>query len=538
MTPLVDTLAAAGIGYAEIVVAEVDRAAADLPADQRAVLLAAVSVLLVKESGGGRNIYGHDAGAYPYAERSVDVEVTEANYAEYLATVYARDPSGKYGRNGVGPLQITYYTLQNRADELGGCWRPEISIRAGVEHFAGLVARYGVQEAFARWRGVGPDGEPGKSYAEHAMTLLPTWQRIVQEATVQIIHRAAWGARHDDGGGSAPLPASEVWLHHSAGVWPDLVWIDVDADGVEDDEERAMRALEDIGEQRFGRGISYTFVIMPSGRVYEGHSVDRLGAHTGGRNSVARAICYAGNYMIHQPTAAQLRSTALLLQHGVHQGWWRVAALRGGHRDVKPLTGDSVATDCPGNFAYAAIPEINRLAGGPLVTEEDDMAGEGANILAFTATGGPDTKAITTDANGRVVYPPGIDRTSVIGRVADMQYALTSALPELRALSAQILANQQDDLSAEDVLDRLDATAREEHAKTREQLTAQLNETLATIRADLLGALGEDREQDVDEFLRRLAESILGRTGDELAADELPPGSTAYGYNAPPRGGT
>jgi hypothetical protein len=198
--------------------------------------------------------------------------------------------------------------------------------------------------------------------------------------TMVIIPRSAWGARYDNGAGPAPLPATEVWLHHSAGLWPDLVWLDANRDGVEDDEAAAMRTLESIGEQRFGAGISYTFVIMPSGRIYEGHGVDRQGTHTGGRNDTARAICWAGNYMIHKSTAEQLRSTAWLLQQGARRGWWRTATLRGGHRDVRPMTGDSIVTDCPGDHAYAAIRGINGAAAGPAITDttdtkEDDMSG-------------------------------------------------------------------------------------------------------------------------------------------------------------------
>lgn len=74
--------------------------------------------------------------------------------------------------------------MQDRAEAWGGLHDPAVTIRVGVDHFARLVAKHGVQEAFARWRGVGPDGEPGRSYAAHAMTLLPHWQRIVQEASM------------------------------------------------------------------------------------------------------------------------------------------------------------------------------------------------------------------------------------------------------------------------------------------------------------------------------------------------------------------
>lgn len=175
----------------------------------------------------------------------------------------------------------------------------------------------------------------------------------------RIITRAEWGARHDNGSGYRPLPATQVWLHHSVTTAPDLT-------PPFDDDYAAIRALEQVGEDRFGRGISYTWPITPAGLVFEGHSVDRVGSHTANRNTVACAICFVGNYDAATPTAAQLRSAAWLLQRAHRAGWIDAPRLDGGHRDLK-------ATACPGLHAYAAIPEINRLAAGPPVPEEDTV---------------------------------------------------------------------------------------------------------------------------------------------------------------------
>lgn len=164
----------------------------------------------------------------------------------------------------------------------------------------------------------------------------------------RIISRQEWGARHERGAGPAPLPASEVWLHHSVTIAPDLL------PPFEDDYD-AVRVLERIGENRFGRGISYTFVITPVGLVFEGHGVDRRGAHTYGHNTVGRAICFVGNYEAHQPTEAMLDAAGWLLAHGFLAGWWTASKLHGGHRDVR-------ATSCPGRHAYAAMGRINELA--------------------------------------------------------------------------------------------------------------------------------------------------------------------------------
>lgn len=183
-------------------------------------------------------------------------------------------------------------------------------------------------------------------------------------APLTIISRARWGARYERGFGPAPLPAQEVWLHHSVTAAP--------PDDVER-EAAAMRVLEDIGEQRFGGGISYTFAVMPSGRVYEGHGVDREGAHTAGRNSIARAIVLIGNYDTQRVTEAQVYAIAALLQHGRRHGWWRNAGLNGGHQQAP-----GAQTACPGRNAMAVIGRVNQLAAGAPVgdipgEDEEDM---------------------------------------------------------------------------------------------------------------------------------------------------------------------
>lgn len=167
-----------------------------------------------------------------------------------------------------------------------------------------------------------------------------------------IVSRAAWGARYAPAykNRAARLPAARVWLHHSATVAPDLV-------PPFDDDDAAVRTLERIGQDRFGWGISYTFAVTPSGRVYEGHRVDGLGAHTAGQNSTSRAVCLVGDYDRHTPTAEQRRAVAELLAHGHRRGWWTQPRLAGGHRDAP-----GAQTACPGRHAHAAIGAINELA--------------------------------------------------------------------------------------------------------------------------------------------------------------------------------
>jgi hypothetical protein len=183
---------------------------------------------------------------------------------------------------------------------------------------------------------------------------------------VRIQPRSAWGARYANGDGPAPLPASGgVALHHSVGPARNGPAV--------------IRDLEDIGQERFGAGISYTFPITVDGTVYEGHSVDRKGSHTGGHNSTVRAIVLVGNYEDQAPTPQQIESAAQLLAHGVRQGWWPTTRLRG-HRDFK-------STACPGGHAYAAIPTIvaraNQLLAAPTTptTEEPEMNAQERELL-------------------------------------------------------------------------------------------------------------------------------------------------------------
>jgi hypothetical protein len=118
-----------------------------------------------------------------------------------------------------------------------------------------------------------------------------------------------------------------------------------------------MRTLEKIGQQRFGHGVSYTWAVMPSGRVYQGHSPDRQGAHTRGRNTIGRAIVLVGNYNVTPVNDDMQLAVADLLNHAKERGWVKRARLNGGHRDAP-----GAQTACPGVHGIAAIPRINDLA--------------------------------------------------------------------------------------------------------------------------------------------------------------------------------
>ncbi|WP_346007474.1 peptidoglycan-binding domain-containing protein [Janibacter terrae] len=162
------------------------------------------------------------------------------------------------------------------------------------------------------------------------------------------IPRSVWGARYPDGFGDRPMPIAEFWLHHSVTIAPDLLPPFTDDDA-------AVRLLEQIGQSRFGGGISYTRPVTPVGRLYEGHSLHRRGAHTKGHNTVGAAYCLIGNYDLMDPTDAQCLAIAQDMVDLHRSGKATRHTLNGGHRDT-------FGTACPGAKGYAAIPKINRLA--------------------------------------------------------------------------------------------------------------------------------------------------------------------------------
>lgn len=179
---------------------------------------------------------------------------------------------------------------------------------------------------------------------------------------MRIYTRAEWGARYDNGSGPAPLPATEVWLHHGADSAPGH-------DATVEQEIAYMRADEAVGESRFGKGISYTFVVFASGRIYEGHGVDRRGSHTRGHNTQGRAVKWPGNFerATWRPTPEQIEATARLLVHGRVLGWFTQAQLSGGHRDAS-----GAATACPGANAHARIGDVNARAAELLAAGGED----------------------------------------------------------------------------------------------------------------------------------------------------------------------
>lgn len=103
--------------------------------------------MLEQESGDGANVFGHDP--------TIFVGSGTVTKAKYLAYKRARIASGNHRMQGVGPLQLTWWSTQDAADKLGGCWIPKYNLRQGYRTLADNIKRYGMWEGVRHYNGSG-----------------------------------------------------------------------------------------------------------------------------------------------------------------------------------------------------------------------------------------------------------------------------------------------------------------------------------------------------------------------------------------------
>lgn len=102
---------------------------------RRAGIPISAGFALVEKESGFRNVFGHDPTASIPADWK-GTTVTERKYDYYLRK------RARYGMQGVGPTQLTWWEYQDRADRLGGCHVPKHNIRVGFEVFASHFKKY------------------------------------------------------------------------------------------------------------------------------------------------------------------------------------------------------------------------------------------------------------------------------------------------------------------------------------------------------------------------------------------------------------
>lgn len=121
--------------------------------------------LLDQESGGGRNVFGHDP--------TICVGWGSVTWLKYAAYKARRRASGNRLMQGIGPCQLTWWSTQDRADREGGCWRPRFNMRVGFRTLAANVDLYGLHAGVRAYNGSGPAAE---RYANTVLARAATWK--------------------------------------------------------------------------------------------------------------------------------------------------------------------------------------------------------------------------------------------------------------------------------------------------------------------------------------------------------------------------
>ena len=156
-----DRLRAGGILNPELVIEEAKR---------EGLQLSLACALLEQESGGGRNVFGHDGGTI-FAGAGT---VTREKYLDYKRQ---RDANPKRRRmQGVGATQLTWWELQDQADKEGGCWQPRYNLRIGFRHLVKLMRGYGEADGIRRYNG---EGAAAEAYSRSVRAKARHWHGVL-----------------------------------------------------------------------------------------------------------------------------------------------------------------------------------------------------------------------------------------------------------------------------------------------------------------------------------------------------------------------
>ncbi len=161
---VIERLRGGGIVMPKACVAEAARAG---------LRLELAAALLEKESAGGHNVFGHDrdrSGKYIFPARDGSVKVTKELYLQYKRR---RVASGDKAMQGVGPCQLTWFSFQDDADKLGGCWKPQVNMRVGFQRLASLVRTHGDSVGARMYNG---SGDAAVAYSADLLRKAAAWK--------------------------------------------------------------------------------------------------------------------------------------------------------------------------------------------------------------------------------------------------------------------------------------------------------------------------------------------------------------------------
>ena len=156
-----EVIDANGGRHGVLIVEEAKRAGLPLP----------LACALVEQESSFRNVFGHDAVQNPTRKGG---RVTREAYLRYRDF---RDQG--LGSQGVGVTQLTFAPFQDRADQLGGCWKVRNQLRVGFEVLADAVAANGVRRGLAAYNAGSPSSAAGLEYAARVLTRRRRWKQVL-----------------------------------------------------------------------------------------------------------------------------------------------------------------------------------------------------------------------------------------------------------------------------------------------------------------------------------------------------------------------
>jgi hypothetical protein len=137
---------------------------------RRAGIPASLGFALVQTESGFRNIFGHDP-THSIPDSWKGGRVTKDRYLYYKS----RRKAG-FGMQGVGPCQLTWYATQDRADQMGGCWKITYNIRVGFQNLAANIQAFGYAKGIERYNGSGPAAQ---RYSQIVQERAQHWHRCL-----------------------------------------------------------------------------------------------------------------------------------------------------------------------------------------------------------------------------------------------------------------------------------------------------------------------------------------------------------------------
>jgi hypothetical protein len=149
-----------------------------------------ICAFLMQESNGGHNVYGHDVRMVGNVKVPQPFwghgEVTEANYQAYKRERDALLNVAGYNyrrSQGVGPMQLTYWSIQDRADKVAtsGCWHPWVNIATGariIKEYYDAARKAGKNDAQA-WHDAALKYNGKEAYAVQMDARFATWKKLI-----------------------------------------------------------------------------------------------------------------------------------------------------------------------------------------------------------------------------------------------------------------------------------------------------------------------------------------------------------------------